>query len=75
MKLGEYIEKLVTLIKKNPKAVNYTVICSSDDEGNYFREVYYDPGVGIFEESEFTEESQVEHLEGNLEGLNAVCIN
>ena len=64
MKLKEYIKKLEKIAKKNPNAL---VITSSDDEGNDFHEVVFDPTLGNFKDREFDPESG--------EKPNAVCLN
>ena len=43
MTLQTYIKKLQEICDKYPKA---EVIYSSDDEGNDYQEVFYDPSIG-----------------------------
>ena len=50
MKLSEYMKHLRKLIKDNPEAKDYVVVCSSDDEGNSFQEVLFHPTIGIYVE-------------------------
>lgn len=78
MKLPEYVKKLVEILENDPDAKNLTVISASDDEGNDYSEVSYNPCIGIWEpinrefdvldvddpDSEYTDED-----------INAICIN
>ena len=70
MKLKEYKEKLDKLIQEYPEALDYDVITSSDDEGNMFNLVHFDPSVGYFEYGEFTPFCPDEPAE-----INSVCLN
>lgn len=65
MKLQEYVDNLIKLIKDRPETAEFDVVTSRDDEGNGFTLVHYEPSVGHFEEGEFEEEKE----------LNAVCVN
>jgi UDP-N-acetylglucosamine 2-epimerase len=65
MKLKQYIKKLQKLADKYP---DVAVIYSSDDEGNGYSFVQYDPSVGEFKNGyEFDNELVTE--------FNAVCLN
>lgn len=78
MKLSDYLESLQQLVKDNPKALDYNLVYSSDDEGNYFRKVRYVPTAGTTIEGEFmTKEHYKEWNDGDDEGFkeNAICIN
>lgn len=63
MKLKNYIVKLQKLADKYPDA---TVVYSSDEEGNSFKEVVYAPTAGDFDGESF---------EGDAQRVNAVCVN
>lgn len=54
-------------MKEYPETKKFEMIYSSDSEGNWFEEVYYDPTVGKFENGEFT---PVE-----VKSANAICVN
>jgi len=70
MKLSEYITHLQALVKQNPEVRNYSVVYSSDSEGNSYEEVYYHPTVGCFESGEFEIVSRADFYRAN-----SVCIN
>lgn len=66
MTLKEYTENLLRLIDNNPEATSYQVITSSDDEGNCFNPVIFEPNIGYYEDNEFNNDS---------DNNNAVCVN
>ena len=49
MTLGKYVETLVDMLKRNPEIEDYTVIYSSDDEGNTFQKVNFTPTIMLSE--------------------------
>lgn len=49
MTLGKYVETLVDMLKRNPEIEDYTVIYSSDDEGNTYQKVNYTPTIMLSE--------------------------
>ena len=63
MKLKDYIQKLQEIADNNP---NLTVVYAADDEGNAFKEVYFDPSYGHFDGKDFA---------NNGKKINAVCVN
>jgi hypothetical protein len=65
MTLKEYSNKIRNLARKFPDA---EVVYASDEEGNTFTKLYYEPTVGIFKDNGFygTKDPKV---------VNAVCIN
>lgn len=66
MKLKEFIKNLNDLAKENPKALDYDVVTSIDDEGNGYNLVYFAPQIGhMDEDKEFKE----------VQEANAVCVN
>lgn len=74
MTLNQFKGNLKKFIKENPKALNLTVVASSDDEGNSFTKVHFDPTKGSFnEDGSFTSESEFDEFK-KLKP-NAVCIN
>lgn len=75
MKLREFLENINELVKKNPEYLNHLVVTSSDDEGNNYTPVYFSPGVGIFEDSDFIPEDQVDDWDRDKSDVNAVCVN
>ena len=72
MKLKAYIENLNKLVEKNPKAAEYDVVTSIDNEGNDYNLVCFNPSVGIYKDysGEFEEANK-----DNEEDINAVCVN
>ena len=68
MKLKEYLKELNRMVEENPAILEYTVIYSSDDEGNSYAGVYYTPSTGNFEPEE-------QEFEPDLEPTNAVILN
>ncbi len=75
MKLRDFLSELNNLAKENPKALDYDVIYSSDDEGNSYHSIYC---TGTFVQ---VEDLDAHHLdivfkEGDEEiNYNAVIIN
>ena len=83
MKLGEFTLKLLDLLKENPEAADYDVVCSADDEGNSFTHVCYDPAIGHMDADDGFKSIDI-ILENLLEDyevtpgdypLNSVCVN
>lgn len=67
MTITSYIKKLQKLADKHPKA---KVVYSTDDEGNSFSEVHFEPSVGAFSNGSFESNEEDDSLK-----VNAVCIN
>lgn len=65
MKFSQYLENLNKLAKERPETLEFEVVTATDDEGNGYNLVNFDPSVGNFEEGEYTAEKP----------LNAVCVN
>lgn len=68
MNLEKYIESLQNLVTENPELKTAKVICASDDEGNSYQLVNWEPIAGFFENEEFYPESESKKA-------NAVCVN
>ncbi len=68
MKLKTFIFLLQKIEKDHP---NLEVIYSSDDEGNRFEKVKFEPSMGVFGYGEFVSIEQ----EGPSLKANAICIN
>jgi hypothetical protein len=66
MKFKEYAHKINKLLKDKPETAEYEAVCASDDEGNNFGPVNFDPTVGRFEDDGFQDTTSTP---------NAVCIN
>ncbi|MFC1535784.1 hypothetical protein ACFL4H_00290 [Candidatus Neomarinimicrobiota bacterium] len=49
MTLAQYKLGLEYFIRKHPEALDYTVVYSSDDEGNSFHELYSVCTLGLFD--------------------------
>jgi len=69
MKLKKYLEFLNNMVKDNPKALDYDVVYSSDDEGNAFSGVFYRPSVGYYDKDTLSFDGK------SCRGNNSVCIN
>lgn len=72
MTLREFIDGLNNYILENPQMMDLPVISASDDEGNSFSEVIYNPTKGIFKEDDKSFDTQ---MEGEEDKPNATCIN
>lgn len=66
MTLKEYANAINKLLKENPEAKNFQVVSSSDEEGNCFNPVFFEPSLGFYEEGGFNNDN---------DNNNAVCIN
>ena len=69
MKLREYLVLLVTLADEKQEALDYEVITSSDDEGNDYNPVVYEPSVGCYDKANKEYDTQGEH------DNNSICLN
>lgn len=67
MKFKEYLSNLQKLAESKPETLDMVVVSSSDEEGNFFSEVMFEPQLGFYDErsGEFDVDS----------GVAAVCIN
>lgn len=73
MKLQQYIEKLQELLKEHG---DLELIYSSDDEGNEYRKLYYDPSLVNYIESDYCvihEDDLDEWDESEYEKV--ICVN
>ena len=74
MTLRVYVQTLVDMLKRNPEIEHYTVIYSSDDEGNSYQKVNFTPSVMLSEGLDnnyiVIESSTPEPEDGDV-----VCIN
>lgn len=73
MKLTTYIEKLQELLVEHG---DLELIYSTDDEGNEYRKLYYDPGVVNYIESDYCiiHEDDIEEYDES-EYQKVICIN
>ena len=69
MKLKYFAKKINELAERYP---DLAVVYSSDDEGNSFDEVYYDPSLGFFDRGDFVTGADLKEY---LYKINACCIN
>lgn len=75
MKLREYLEELNTMVQERPEILDYELVYSSDDEGNYYHKIFYTPGIGYFSEDYvYYEEGGEEFVEFEFTP-NVVCMN
>ena len=78
MKIDDLIEALTAVRKERG---NLELVASTDDEGNGFRALGYQPTVGYFneEDGEFYDESAMEEIKDdsdyNEEELKDFCVN
>jgi len=71
MKVKEYLQTLLLMVKLNPKMEEFDVIYSSDDEGNDFKPVIFSPTL-----MEVVDEKDVNlNVKTDSENPNALCIN
>jgi len=71
MKLQEYLDNLLLMVKDNPKIADFEVIYSHDDEGNEFQKVWMPPSLMRIDDL-----SQDRNLEPWFDKeYNAICIN
>lgn len=73
MTLREYIEGINNFAKLHPEALDYIVVYSSDDEGNNYYPVIFEPAKGVYEKGDFVDEDYLEDIKNKT--VNAVCIN
>jgi len=73
MTLEKYIQGLNDFVKENPETLQLDVITSSDDEGNGYNYIYYQPSKGLYEDGEFKSEDDFNY-EGEY-NINTVCVN
>jgi len=78
MKLSKFAENINQLLKDNPEAGDYDVVTAKDAEGNGYNLVYFDAGLGRFENGDF-EPFQPDDGDdaycSKPEQINAVCVN
>ena len=71
MKVKEYLQDLLLMVKLNPKIEEFDVIYSSDDEGNDFKPVIFSPTL-----MEVVDEKDVNlNVKTDSKNPNALCIN
>lgn len=73
MKLKDWLKSLNEQVTENPEILEYDVVYSSDDEGNNFDFVHYNPTVGEFKEEEFGRGYYA--FNSDSVNKNAICIN
>lgn len=74
MKLKEFLDKLISIAKENPKTLEMLVVASSE-EGNSFSTLLYSPSLGIYDNGDFVSEKDIEVLGMKNTPPNAICIN
>lgn len=75
MKLGELIQNLEDIVKDHPEYLDLDVVYSSDDEGNFYRYVYYSPSVGFYDEENKEFSNSTSGLWNRLEPKKVICVN
>ena len=73
MKLKKFLNKLNKIAKENPVVLDYDVITASDDEGNSYHQVHFDPSVGILVDGEDYESNTGEDQFSQT--AEVICIN
>lgn len=66
MKFSEYVQNLNQFLQENPDSAEFEVVTSSDDEGNSYSRVHFEPSIGMIDGDEFTPD---------VSDPNAVCVN
>jgi hypothetical protein len=67
MTLLQYHTKLTAILKQHPNTADLQVIAASDDEGNQFNPVIYDPALGYHDDNG--------DFDTSSKNPNVVCIN
>ena len=78
MKLKEFIDNLNNFVTENPESLDLDVVYSTDDEGNGYNKVNFEPCLGFYEDREFKSvayDEEDEDVEIPLDEYNSVCIN
>tara|TARA_Y100000389_G_scaffold86606_1_gene83294 strand:- start:4531 stop:4764 length:234 start_codon:yes stop_codon:yes gene_type:complete len=70
--LRQLINRLNDIVKDNPEALDLPLVYSIDDEGNSFHRVYFDAGLGNYNERD---REFLNKEEANDKEVNCVCIN
>jgi len=71
MKLKTFLEGIKLAVAHIENWEELEVISSSDDEGNFYSKVYFEPTLGIFEDGDWIEDSCID----KDDVINAICIN
>ena len=71
MKLKTFLEGIKLAVSHIENWEELEVISSSDDEGNFYSKVYFEPTLGIFEDGDWIEDSCID----KDDVINAICIN
>ena len=71
MTLKQYSDKLATLAKEYQNAI---VVFASDEEGNSFHELSFNPTLGDFAGCDFISDDGTEEFKESY-SVNAVCLN
>lgn len=62
MKLKTFLEGIKLAVAHIENWEELEVISSSDDEGNFYSKVYFEPTLGIFEDGDWIEDSCIGEL-------------
>lgn len=70
MTFKEYVTNLTQLLIEHPELAKKKAVYAKDNEGNEYREVYFSPSIGYFDDDgDFTVAGS------ENDEVNAVCIN
>jgi dihydroorotase-like cyclic amidohydrolase len=74
MKVRNYVNTLIEMLKNNPEIEDYEVIYSQDDEGNSYQKVNFTPTVVLTSDlgNSYVE---IQSIINNPKEGNAICIN
>lgn len=75
MKLKDFLERINTLVEINPEVLDYSVVYSSDDEGNVIDYVHYSPSVILYDKEERSAVDECDIPTDTGEFIKVVCIN
>jgi hypothetical protein len=75
MNLKEFVVGLTKFVESNPQLGEMIVVASSDEEGNEFNEVVYEPCKGFLKGRKFIPFDNFQDFDNEILEVNAVCIN
>ena len=73
MRLKEYMKNLNAFIDEHPEALEYDVITASDEEGNAYQGVYFEPSLMYLDDD--GDAVTYDDDDDEAEPPNAVCVN
>lgn len=74
MKFKNYLASLNKMAELHPETLEFEVVYSSDEEGNTFNRVVYEPTIGVFNGPYNGEFYSGDDIDEDMKP-NAVCLN